>query len=123
MWAQSRRPMEVMISGCATSLRQASQVLSDVLHWVELRGARGQEDERQVLRDNQMARGVPARAVEQQNGVCASSDGAGDLVEVKLHGLRVGVGQRQRCTGAPRRADGAEQVSALVALIGGLARA
>ena len=46
----------------------------------------------------------------------------GDLVEVELHGLGVGVGQRQRRAGAARRADRAEQVGALVALVGRLAR-
>ena len=40
---------------------------------------------------------------------------------MKLHGLGVGVGQGERRAGAARRADGAEQVGALVALIGGLA--
>src|SRR3954464_2888024 len=37
---------------------------------------------------------------------------AGDLVEVELHGLRVGEGQRQGGTRAAGRADGPEQVRA-----------
>ena len=45
--------------------------------------------------------GVPTGTIEQQDGVRARSDGAGDLVEVKLHGVGVGVGQRQ---GGPRAA-------------------
>ena len=65
---------------------------------------------------------VPAGAVEQQDGVSALGDGAGDLVEVELHGLGVGVGQGERGAGAARRADGAEQVGALVTLVGRLAR-
>ena len=52
----------------------------------------------------------------------ALGDGAGDLVEVKLHRLRVGEGQRQRGSLAASRTDRAEQVGALVALVGGLAR-
>jgi hypothetical protein len=41
---------------------------------------------------------------------------------MKLHGLGIGEGQRQPCSDAPRRADGAEQVGALVALVGRLTR-
>ena len=44
------------------------------------------------------------------------------LIEVKLHGLGVGEGQRERRACSPRWADRAEEVGALVALIGGLAR-
>ncbi len=50
----------------------------------------------------------------------APLDGAGDLVEVELHRLRVGKGERQGGAGAASRADGAEQRGALVALVGGL---
>ena len=46
-----------------------------------------------------------------------------DLVEMELHGFGVGVGHGESRAGAARRADGAEQVGALVALIGRLARA
>lgn len=53
----------------------------------------------------------------------AAGDVAADLVKVKLHGLGVGEGQRQRRARAARRADGAEQVGALVALVGRLAGA
>src|SRR5215204_4347923 len=47
-------------------------------------------------------------------------DGAGDLVEVELHGLGVSEGQRQGGTRAAGRADGAEQVRAFIALVGRL---
>ncbi len=52
----------------------------------------------------------------------ALGDGAGDLVEVKLHRLSVGERQRQGGSRAARRTDGAEKVGAFVALVGGLAR-
>ena len=52
----------------------------------------------------------------------ASGDMQGYLVEVTLHGIGVGEGQRQRRAHAARRADGAKQVGALVALVGGLDR-
>ena len=64
--------------------------------------------------------GVPTGTIEQQDGVRARSDGAGDLVEVKLHGVGVGVGQRQGGPRAAGRADRAEQIGAFVALIGWL---
>ena len=48
---------------------------------------------------------------------------AGITVEMKLHGLCVDVRQGKRRARAPRRADGAEQVGALVALVGRLAGA
>ena len=65
---------------------------------------------------------VPAGAVEHQDCVSALGDGVGDLVEVELHGLGVGVGQRQCRARAARRTDRAEEVGALIALVGGLAR-
>jgi hypothetical protein len=49
----------------------------------------------------------------------ASGDMAADLVEMKLHGFGVGERQRQRRTGPALRADGAEGIGALVALVSG----
>jgi hypothetical protein len=44
---------------------------------------------------------VPSGAVEQQHGVGALSDMGGDFVEMELHGLGVGEGQR-KCGPTPR---------------------
>jgi hypothetical protein len=41
---------------------------------------------------------------------------------VKLHHVGVGIGQRERCADAPSRANRAEQIGVVVALVGGLAR-
>src|SRR4051812_34193652 len=49
-------------------------------------------------------------------------DVAADLVEMKLHGLCVDVRQGKPGASAARRANGAKQVGALVALVGGLTR-
>ena len=46
-----------------------------------------------------------------------------DLVEMHLHGLRVRPGQHERRPLAVSRTDGAEQIGALIALIGWLAGA
>ena len=60
--------------------------------------------------------------VEQQHGVGAFCDMTRDFVEVELHRLGVGVGQRKRRSDAARRTNGAEQVGVVVTLIGWLAR-
>src|SRR5215218_7243066 len=70
-----------------------------------------------------MTGGVPASAVEQQDGMRPSGHGARDLVQVELHGFGVGVGHRQTGSRAARRTDSPEQVGAVVALVSRLARA
>ena len=52
----------------------------------------------------------------------ALRDMARDFVEVKLHHVGVGVGQRQRGANPSGGADRAEQIGVVVALVGGLAR-
>ena len=52
---------------------------------------------------------MPAGAVEHQNGMGAWRDGAGDLGEVQVHRLGVGVRQDQGGAGGARGADGAEE--------------
>ena len=63
---------------------------------------------------------MPSGAIEQQDGVCALGDVARDLVEVKLHHVGVGVGQRQSRSDTASRTDRAEQIGIVVALVGGL---
>ena len=99
-----------------------AEVLPDILDRVQLWGARRQQDHGDVFRNREGCGRVPSGAVEQQDGMGAPPDRAGDLVEVKLHRLRVGEGQRQGGAGAAGRADRSEQVSALIALVGGLTR-
>ena len=65
---------------------------------------------------------MPPGSVEKQHGVGALSDIARDFVEVKLHHVGVGVGQRERGADASRRADGAEQIGVVIALVGRLAK-
>jgi hypothetical protein len=75
-----------------------------------------------LLGTSSLAVGVPSGAVKQQNGVCAFGDVAGDFLEMELHGLGVGEGQRKRGPDASGGTNGAEEVGAFAALIGGLAR-
>ena len=49
-------------------------------------------------------------------------DRPGDLVEMRLHGVCVGEGHGERGADAACRADRSEEVGALIALVGGLAR-
>src|SRR5271167_2776322 len=52
----------------------------------------------------------------------AHGDVTRDFVEVELHHGSVGVGQREGRADAAGRADRAEQIGVVVALVGGLAR-
>jgi hypothetical protein len=99
-----------------------AQVLPDVLDRIEFGCARWQQDRRNIVRHLQFPRGVPTGTIHQQDGMSAGCDGLGDLAEMGLHGVGVGNRHHQRGAGSPGRADGAEQVHALVALVLGLAR-
>lgn len=94
-----------------------SEVLPDVLDRVQFGRARGQEDQRHVFRDDELFRSVPTGAIEQQDGVSTALDVPADLIDVKLHGEGIGIGQRQASTFTLCRADGAEQIDVLIALI------
>ena len=65
---------------------------------------------------------MPSGAVHQDDGVGASGDMAADLLQVHLHGGRVGPGQHEGCACAPCGADPAEQVGVAIPLIGRQAR-
>ena len=99
-----------------------AQILPDLLDRVELRRARRQQDRRDIAWPDEIAGGVPPGAIQQQDGVGVLGDMKGDLIDVHLHRRGVGDGQRERRADASGRADRAEQIGALVALIGRLAR-
>ena len=63
---------------------------------------------------------MPSGPVEQQHGGGALGDVARDFVEVKLHHVGVGIGQRQGRPDPSRWADCAEQIGVVIALVGGL---
>src|SRR4051794_15386949 len=60
---------------------------------------------------------MPAGAVEDDDGMSAGSDAAADLVEMTLHGVGIGERQDERGPGAPRGADGTEDVDPGVATV------
>jgi len=98
-------------------------VLPDVFRRVHLWRSGRQEDQGDVSGNGQVSGRMPAGPVEQEDRVCAAPDIAADLVEMMLHGLGVGMRHHQGRAGASRRTDGAEQIGALIALIGGQAGA
>jgi hypothetical protein len=63
---------------------------------------------------------MPPGAIQKQHGVRALGDGARDFVEVKLHHVGVGVGQREGRSDAAGGTDRAEQIGVVVTLVGGL---
>ena len=87
---------------------------------VQLRGARRQPDRRHVRGHRQLRRGVPTGAIEDENGVRAGGDVGGDFVDVELHRLGVGEGERQGRAFAVSGADRAEQIGIFVVLVGRL---
>jgi hypothetical protein len=77
-------------------------------------------DRRDIVGHVELARRVPSGPVEDENGMGARSDVARDFIEVKLYHVGVGVGQHEGRPDAAGRADRAEQIGAVVALVGGL---
>ena len=65
---------------------------------------------------------MPAGAIEDQHGMRADRDVGRDLLEMPLHRIGVGAGQRERPTHCARRTNGAEQIGALITLVSRLAR-
>ncbi len=99
-----------------------AQELPDVLDRVELRRARRQRQEGDVVWYDELAREVPAGLVEDEDGVGARRDGGADLAEMRLHRRRVAVGHHEAGALALFRADCAEDVGPLGALIVGRPR-
>ena len=64
---------------------------------------------------------MPSSPIKEENSVGAPGDMAGDLIQMELHGLRVGVWYGNSRTGASCRTDGTKEISILIALIGRLA--
>ena len=68
----------------------AAQILPDVFHRVEFRGAGRQPDEGDVLGDGEIFGDVIAGAVEDEGGVCAGTDLTTDLGEMQCQRFAVG---------------------------------
>jgi len=66
--------------------------------------------------------GVPPGAIHQQDGMGAGRHRPADLLEMRLHGVGIGKRHDQRGAGSASRADGAEDIDTLVALVPQLPR-
>ena len=64
---------------------------------------------------------MPTGAIEDEQGVGAGLDTAADLGQVQAHQFSVDGGQHKRCSGGPRRSDGAEDIGPAMVLIAALA--
>ncbi len=95
-----------------------AQVLPDILDRVQFGRSRGQQDDGEVFRNLELVSAVPSGAVHQDNTMGLGGDVAADLVEVHLHGAGVGEGEHEGGALGRHGADGAEQVSVGVSLIG-----
>lgn len=95
-----------------------SEELPDVLHWVQLRRSRWQQDDGKVFRHLEIIGFVPAGTVHQHHRMGPSGNVFADLVEMQLHGVGIGPGEHQGGPGSPLRTDGTEQIGILVALVG-----
>ena len=60
---------------------------------------------------------MPSGPIKEENRVGAPGDMAGDLIQMELHGLRVGVWHGNSRTGASCRTDGTKEIGILIALI------
>ena len=63
---------------------------------------------------------MPSRSIHEQHSHRSLCDVARDFVKMELHRLGVGARQSQRGAFSVSRADGAEEIDILVALVGGL---
>lgn len=91
--------------------------LPDGFDRVELRRLGGQRDDGDVLRHLEPARDMPAGLVEEEDGVSAWRDRLRDLGEVERHRLARAAGEDEPGALAICRADRAEDVGGLRALI------
>lgn len=66
---------------------------------------------------------MPAGPIEDEGGMGAARDVSADLLQMELHGMGIDIGKRQPGADPTGRTDCAEQIGALVTLIGWLARA
>src|SRR5260221_4809998 len=142
MMIQSRCAIEVMRPVSARSFRQASwqasrmggvvrehtvgeislaQILPDVLRCVKFGACWWQRDKGEIAGWVELARGVPAGLIENEQRMRRWRDGAADRLEMRLHGLGVCLRHDEGNAGVAARADGAESIGVLVALIFGLA--
>lgn len=87
-----------------------SEVFPNVFGRVQFWGVRGQLQENDVVRENELWRAMPAGAVHDKQGDCSRTDAFPDFDQMLVHGFDVDGGQHQSGANATGRADGTEQI-------------
>ncbi len=87
-----------------------AQELPDVLDGIELGGPGRERHQGYVIGDFEGRGCVPSGLVEHDEGMGAGFDGDGDLGEVGVEGIGIGVGHDEAGGLALVRADGAEDI-------------
>lgn len=91
--------------------------LPDVLDWVQFGHLWRQRQDGDVFGQMKFGGGMPAGLIDDEDGMRAGIDGAGDLLEMGVHRLGIAPGQNQPDALALLRTDGTEDVGPLGALI------
>ena len=101
-----------VVEGFEDSVREPvfAHELPYVFLRVELRAFCRQGDQRDVRRDDQSAREMPARLIDEKRGVCARRDLSGDFGEMEVHRLCIASWQDERCALAVLGTDRAEDI-------------
>ena len=100
----------VVVSEDAVREPVVAQELPDVLDRVEFRRSGRERQQGDVVGDLERRGGMPACPVEDDDGMGAGFDGAGDLGEMGAHCLCIGPGHDKAGRLAFLRADGAEDI-------------
>ena len=108
-----------VVVGFEDAVRQPviAHELPDVLDGVELRAFRRQRQQRDVGRDDQARRDVPACLVEYQYGMGTGCHGGGYLGKVERHAFGIAAGQHQRRALALDRTGGTVDIGRGRALV------
>ena len=96
----------------------ASEIIPDVFHWVELGRIGWQRHERDVVGDQQsFAFLVPSSTVADQQAMRAGGNLGAAFGEMLIHRLDVHPRHDDRCTDATCRANRAEDVNRIMAIV------
>ena len=94
-----------------------AEELPDVLDRVQFRRPGRERQQGDVVRDVQFRRHVPSGLVDHYHGMGTGIDRGADLGQVRRHGVSIAIGHDQARALALRRADRAEYVGPLGALV------
>ena len=100
-----------ILVGCEHSIGEpiVAHELPDVFDRVQLRRARRQWHQGDIVWDDEFLAGVPAGLIEENHRMGVGIDGRGYLGQMRVHGLAIAVGHDQARRFAFGRADGAEE--------------